>query len=115
VKHDLFILIFSAVFAWTMIPAAAAEDKPVLMPMDGKAVAEIHQGKGRVNSVDVKEGKINLSHGPIASLGWPGRTRDFEVQDKGVLANLKPGQKIAFKLIEAGKGKYVISEIALIK
>ena len=111
-KHNLFILISSAVFALTMIPAAA-EDKPIILPMDGKA--ESYPGLGTINSVDAKAGKINLSHGPIASLGWPGRAMDFEVQDKAALAHLKPGQKIAFKLIEAGKGKYLISEIALIK
>jgi Cu(I)/Ag(I) efflux system membrane fusion protein len=65
--------------------------------------------------VDIKAGKINLSHGPIASLDWPGMTMDFEVQDKALLTNLKRGQKVAFKLIEVRKGKYVISEIAVVK
>ncbi|MBI3479090.1 MAG: copper-binding protein [Nitrosomonadales bacterium] len=94
---------------------AAADDKPMVMPMDGKPVAEAHHGKGKVNSVDAKAGKLNITHEPIASLDWPGMTMDFEVQDKTVLAKLKAGQKIEFKLNEVRKGKYVISEITAVK
>jgi Cu/Ag efflux protein CusF len=42
-------------------------------------------------------------------------TMDFDVQDKDSLTKLKPGQKVTFKLIEARKGKYVISEITVVK
>lgn len=113
-KRNPFVLIPLALFALTALPAAA-DDTRMDMPMDGKAVAETHQGKGRINSVDVKAGKINLSHEPIASLGWPGMTMDFEVQDKALLTHLKQGQKVAFNLIEARKGKYVISAITVVK
>jgi Cu(I)/Ag(I) efflux system protein CusF len=114
VKHNTFILIPLALLALTALPAAA-EDMPMIMPMDGKAVTESHQGKGTINSVDAKAGKINLTHGPIASLDWPGMTMDFDVQDKAKLAKLKAGQKVTFTLIEIRKGKYVISEIAVVK
>ncbi len=113
-KHNTFILIPLTLLALTAIPAAA-EDMNMTTPMDGKAVTESHQGKGTINSVDAKAGKINLTHGPIASLDWPGMTMDFDVQDKALLTNLKPGQKVTFKLIEARKGKYVISEITVVK
>jgi Cu(I)/Ag(I) efflux system membrane fusion protein len=114
VKRNTFVLIPLTLLALTALPAVA-EDMPMIMPMDGKAVTESHQGKGTINSVDAKAGKINLTHGPIASLDWPGMTMDFDVQDKASLTNLKPGQKVMFKLIEARKGKYVISEIAVVK
>lgn len=113
-KRTASIFIPLALFTLTVLPAAA-EDKPMIMPMDGKAVTETHQGKGKVNSVDAKAGKINLSHEPIASLDWPGMTMDFEVQDKAMLAKLKVGQKVTFTLIEIRKGKYVISGINLVK
>jgi Cu(I)/Ag(I) efflux system membrane fusion protein len=103
-----------AFLASTAIPAAA-EDSRIIMPMDGKAVTDIHQGKGKINSVNVKAGKINLSHEPIANLGWPAMTMDLEVQDKALLTGLKPGQKVIFKLIEARKGQYVVSEITVVK
>jgi Cu/Ag efflux protein CusF len=85
------------------------------MPMDGKAVNDIHNGKGKVNSVDVKAGKLNITHEAIASLDWPGMTMDFDVQDKTKLARLKVGQKVMFTLTEVRKGKYVISEITVVK
>jgi Cu/Ag efflux protein CusF len=113
-KHDTFALIALALLTLTVFPATA-DDKPMIMPMDGKAVTETHQGKGKINSVDAKVGKINLTHGPIASLGWDGMTMDFDVQDKAMLANLKEGQKVTFTLIEIRKGKYVISEISAVK
>jgi Cu(I)/Ag(I) efflux system periplasmic protein CusF len=114
VKRNTFILIPLALLALTAIPAVA-EDMNMTMPMDSKAPTLSHQGKGTINSVDAKAGKINLSHEPIASLDWPAMTMDFEVQDKASLTNLKPGQKVTFKLIEARKGKYVISEITVVK
>ena len=113
-KRNTSYLIFLALLALTAIPAAA-EDTNIIMPMDGKAPTESYQGKGTINSVDAKAGKVNLSHGPIASLGWPGMTMDFEVQDRASLTHLKRGQKVEFKLIEVRKGKYVISEIAVVK
>jgi Cu/Ag efflux protein CusF len=114
VKRNILFLMPLALLALTAIPAVA-DDKPMIMPMDGKAVTEAHQGKGKVNSVDAKAGKINLTHGPIASLGWMGMTMDFDVQDKASLTNLKPGQEVTFTLIEVRKGKYVISEITVVK
>jgi Cu/Ag efflux protein CusF len=103
-----------ALFALVVLPASA-EDMKMAMPMDSKATIQSHQGKGTINSLDAKAGKIYLSHEPIASLDWPAMTMDFDVQDKALLTNLKPGQKVTFKLVEPRKGKYVISEIAVIK
>jgi Cu/Ag efflux protein CusF len=114
VKYDTQVLIVFALFALTALPAAADETR-MDMPMDGKIITEIHQGKGKINSVNIKAGKLNITHGPIASLDWPGMTMDFEVQDKAKLAKLKAGQKVAFTLIETSKGKYVISEITVVK
>jgi Cu(I)/Ag(I) efflux system periplasmic protein CusF len=113
-KRTVSIFLPLALLVLTSLPAAA-EEKPMLMPMDGKAVTETHQGKGKVNSVDAKAGKVNLTHEAIASLGWQGMTMDFDVQDKASLTKLKPGQKVTFKLIEVRKGKYEISEIAVVK
>lgn len=112
-KHLILIpLIFVAL---TAIPAAAEMNMPMGMHMDSKTHAESHEGRGKINSVDAKAGKINLTHEPIASLDWPEMTMDFTVQDKASLSGLKAGQKVAFKLIETRPGKYVISEITATK
>lgn len=38
------------------------------------------RGQGTVNGIDAKTGKVNLSHGPIASLNWPAMTMGFPVR-----------------------------------
>jgi Cu(I)/Ag(I) efflux system protein CusF len=108
------ILIPLALLSLTSLPAVA-EDMHMHMNMDSHVQVQSHEGRGTINSVDARGGKINLTHEAIASLDWPGMTMDFDVQDKAVLANLKPGQKVKFKLVEARRGKYVISEISAVK
>lgn len=72
---------------------------------------QTHRGQGTVNAVDVAAGKVNLTHEPIASLGWKGMTMDFSVQNPALLKNLKPGAKIEFELQKSG-GAYLITRIA---
>ena len=72
---------------------------PTLFPQESNgltAEAAARAGVEAFLSVDAKAGKINLSHGPIASLDWPGMTMDFDVQDMALLTDLKPGQKVTF-------------------
>ena len=108
------ILIPLALLSLTSLPAAA-DDMHMHKNMDSHAAVQSHEGKGTINSVDAKSGKINMTHDPITSLNWPGMTMDFEVQDKAALTGLKPGQKVTFKLVETRKNKYVISEITVAK
>jgi Cu(I)/Ag(I) efflux system protein CusF len=114
VKHNTFCLVILALLALTAIPAAA-EEANFIMPMDSRAPTESYQGQGTVNSVDAEAGKVNLSYGPIPSLGWKAKTTNFEVQDRTLLASLKKGQKVAFTLVEGRKGQYAISEITVVK
>jgi len=114
VKLNTCYSVLLALLALTAIPAAA-EDAHFVMPMDGKAPTEIYQGQGMVHSVDVKAGKVGLSHGPIASLGMRAMTTNFDVVDKSILAHLKKGQKVQFSLVQAGLGQYAISAIATVK
>ena len=113
-KRIAIILIPVALFAFPVLPAVA-DDTHMAMPMDGAITVKEYQGTGKINSVDIKAGKLNITHEPIAAIGWPGMTMDFEVQDKALMANLKKGQKVVFKLTEARKGKYVINEIVVAK
>ncbi len=84
------------------------------MDMGTQALAaegQMHQGHGMVNKVNAQSGKINITHEPIESMGWPRMTMDFNVQDKAELANIKPGMKVDFELMTKGKG-YRITKIA---
>lgn len=80
--------------------------------MQGKQQpGQANTGIGRVNSVDMQQGKINMTHGPIKSLGWPGMTMDFKVRDKSLLEGLKPGEKVVFDVVKQGPGEYYIVRI----
>lgn len=83
--------------------------------MDGRIETEDYQGTGRVSSVDIKAGKVRLTHGPIPELGWQATTMTFSVADKSLLENLRPGEKVSFTLSRAGQGRYAISEIRPLK
>ena len=71
---------------------------------------QTHRGQGTVNTVDVAAGKLNLTHEPIASLGWKGMTMDFSVKNTALLKNLKPGAPVEFELQKTGKA-YLITRI----
>ena len=69
--------------------------RPTSMPTDHDSMPGMHaagnkmqiahagqghvQGTGTVNSVDVTGHKVNVSHAPIPTIGWPAMTMDFAV------------------------------------
>lgn len=109
-----------ALLALAFLPAQAADmketsgkDMPGIKMGTSKATkAQTHKGQGTVNSVDAKAGKVNLTHGPIATLKWPGMTMDFQVKDKATLKNVTPGQNVEFDIVQAGQSEFVITRIA---
>jgi Cu(I)/Ag(I) efflux system membrane fusion protein len=70
-----------------------------------------HRGDGSVEAVDLARGTVTIAHGPIASLKWPAMTMDFQVKDPALLQTLKPGQKIAFDMVEKTAGEYTIVSV----
>jgi len=70
-----------------------------------------HRGEGSVEAVDLARATVTLAHGPIASLKWPAMTMDFRVKDPALLRTLKPGQTIAFDMIEESAGEYIIVRV----
>lgn len=123
-KRMTTILASLTLLALAAAPVSAAEPKGAGTKQDAAsrktesakpAGVQGHPGQGTVNSVDAKAGKVNLTHGPIPSLNWPGMKMDFQVADKQALTKLKPGQKVEFKIVEKTKGQFVISEIAASK
>lgn len=77
------------------------------------AEAKTHKVQGTLIKIS-PDGTLNIAHGPVASLGWPGMTMDFQVKDKALLKGLKPGQKIDFDIGMQG-GSYVITAIRPVK
>lgn len=72
-----------------------------------------HKAKGTLNKVN-PDGSVNITHGPVASLGWPGMTMNFQVKDKALLKGINPGQKISFEIGKTASG-YVITAISAAK
>ena len=73
----------------------------------GAAIKQ-HHGVGKVNRIDLSNGTVNLTHGPIKSLGWMGMTMDFKVRDQSILGGLKVGENVTFELVREGPGKFYI-------
>lgn len=72
---------------------------------------QAHKAQGVVNKIDLQHGKVNLTHGPIKSLGWSGMTMDFAVKDATILKHVKPGQQVNFEVVNEGPGKYFVTRI----
>jgi len=70
-----------------------------------------HVAEGTVDSIDLKEGTISLSHGPIASLKWPAMTMEFKAANEALLKGLKPGAKVSVEFVERQPGEWVITSV----
>ncbi len=85
------------------------------MSVDKHAAMALHKGQGTVNKVDVTTGAINITHGPIKSLGWMGMTMDFKVKNKANLDKIKVGMKVNFEVTKKTDGTFVITTITPVK
>lgn len=102
-----------------LMPVAASGDGHAGHAMSGdalsgdtqlaQAASDGHAAEGVVKQVDVTNGKVIISHGPVATLKWPPMTMGFSVADGKILQKLKAGQKIDFVFVETDDGYRVIS------
>jgi len=70
-----------------------------------------HQATGTINSVDKSSKTINISHGPIKSMGMSAMTMDFRVADPAMLDDVDAGQKISFIVTTDRRGRFVIVDL----
>jgi len=63
---------------------------------------------GVVQGIDKANGKVKLTHDPIAALGWPKMTMFFRLKDDTLADQVKEGDKVEFTLEKSASG-YVIS------
>lgn len=84
--------------------ATASSDKPAVAKVGNKA-------EGKVEEVDAKAGTVSITHGPVASLNWPGMTMEFKPANEAIMKQLKPGAAIDFEFVERGKGEWVITSV----
>lgn len=100
-----------------LFTSAQAEDMNNMpgMSTNKHATMQPHKGQGSVNKIDVTTGTINLTHGPIKSLGWMGMTMDFKVKNKANLDKIKVGMKVNFEVTKEPDGTFVITTITPLK
>ena len=70
-----------------------------------------HRGEGTLDAIDAKTGKATITHGPIATLKWPGMTMDFTLANPALVTGLKPGAAVSFEMVERKSGEYVITKL----
>jgi Cu/Ag efflux protein CusF len=79
-------------------PASTDADAMRAMPVMPPSGADgEHVALGTVNSIDIESGTINISHDPVASLGWPAMTMLFQLADQDLASRVEPGQRIEFR------------------
>lgn len=87
-----------------MVRVAEAQVAPAPVAQQGTTT-------GTVNAVDTGKGVINLTHGPIPSLGWPEMTMDFGVASGVSLAGLAKGARVSFTVGKGTDGTFRIIAI----
>ena len=65
-------------------------------------------GTGIVQSIDKANGKVKLTHEPIAAMGWPKMTMYFRLKERSLADQVKEGDQVRFTLEKSLTG-YVIS------
>lgn len=93
------------------LQVAAAQGMKDMPMKNASSATATHKGTGMVMKADAERRMVTLAHEPIASMKWKAMTMEFEVADKKMLENLKPGAKVEFDFKEKSKGKYIITEI----
>lgn len=72
--------------------------------------------KGEIVTVDQEAGKAKIRHEAVTELGWSGMTMVFPTEDKNLLKDLKPGDKVDFSIAKnPSSGQYTIQTMQLAK
>lgn len=73
--------------------------------------AASHRAVGTLDAIDAKAGSVTVSHGPVASLKWPGMTMDFLLANPALAEKLKPGSAVSIEFVERKPGEWVITRM----
>jgi Cu(I)/Ag(I) efflux system membrane fusion protein len=69
-----------------------------------------HKVQGTLNAINA-DGTVSVTHGPLASLGWPGMTMDFPLANPSLADKARVGSEIAFEIVERNAGEWVITSL----
>jgi Cu(I)/Ag(I) efflux system protein CusF len=106
-------LMLSACSERKAAPAAADEasmPQGMAMLKDDAPAMQEHSASGEVTVVDASAGTVTISHGAVASAGWPAMTMTFNLDAKRA-AGLKPKEHVQFKFTLGSAGEAFITSI----
>ena len=83
--------------------------EPPAQPKSKPAVVG-HRVQGTLNAINA-DGTVNITHGPVESLDWPGMTMDFVLANSSLADNAKIGSAITFEIVERKPGEWVITRL----
>jgi len=69
-----------------------------------------HRVQGTLNAINA-DGTVNITHGPVEALDWPGMTMDFVLANSSLVDNAKIGSAVAFEIVERKPGEWVITRL----
>lgn len=84
--------------------AAYADQNDMIMD---KTVAAV----GVINSIDLENHKVNITHEPIKAVGWPAMKMDFKIAESVELKHIKNGAAVDFKMAKGKDGMYMIVDL----
>jgi Cu(I)/Ag(I) efflux system membrane fusion protein len=70
-----------------------------------------HKASGTLEAIDLKEGVVTMTHGPVASLKWPAMTMDFILANPSLVDKAKAGAAIDIEFVERKPGEWVITKL----
>lgn len=82
-------------------PASKAAAETPATPLPAASASDT---RGRIESINTREGKVKLKHGPIPKFDMPGMTMVFRVQDPKLLTQIKVGDEVGVNMAEIGNG-----------
>lgn len=84
-------------------------DKMDHSQMNADSMCGMIMGEGVINALDVKDSKVNISHEPIDSIGWPEMKMDFSILKPIDLAAFAAKERVHFMLKKEKDASYSIS------
>jgi hypothetical protein len=75
----------------------------------------VHSAEGTLTAIDTAAGTVSISHGAIASIGWPAMTMSFTLANPRSAASFAPGQRVAFHFTVEGGMTATVTHLAKVQ
>jgi Cu(I)/Ag(I) efflux system membrane fusion protein len=105
---------FSAPLRGSEPTVAASTPQAGATPVRSSAGAG-YRTEGTIESIDAADGSLMLNHEAVPGLKWPAMTMEFKVANASLLANLKPGLRVAVQFVQRQPDEWVITRIDTVR